>query len=479
VVAPEITQASEILVAGEWRATGASYQVRSPYDGRVVADVARAGHDEIEAAVAAAVPAFEATRRLPAHERQRVLAHVSRRIGEERETLARTLTLETGKPIRDSRVEVDRAVMTFAVAGEEAKRVGAEVVPMDWAPAGEGRVALNRRFPIGPVIGISPWNYPLNLVAHKVAPAIASGNPIVIKPASQTPTSALQIGRFVTEAGWPEGALSVLPSSAVDFEPFVSDPRVRKVTFTGSMDVGWHLKQVAWRQRITLEMGGNAGVIVHEDADLEHAVSRVVAGGFGFSGQSCISVQRVYVHRPIWQRFLDAVLPLTQALRCGDPLLETTDIGPMITEEAAVRTETWLEEALAGGANALVRGRREGTIVRPTILVEARPEMNVCSREVFAPLINVFPYDEFPQALAAVNDSVYGLQAGVFTRDVRRIFEAYETLEVGGLMVNEVPSWRIDNMPYGGVKESGWGREGLRYAIEEMTETRLLVMALR
>jgi glyceraldehyde-3-phosphate dehydrogenase (NADP+) len=259
----------------------------------------------------------------------------------------------------------------------------------------------------------------------------------------------------------------------------VTDPRVMKITFTGSMDVGWRLKELAWRKKVTLELGGNAGVIVHEDADLDHAVARIVAGGFGFSGQSCISVQRVYVHRPIWDRFVERLLPRVEALRTGDPLDESTDIGPMIDAPAADRFEAWLAEAEAGGARALVRARRDGNTLSPTVLVDATRDMKVCAREVFAPIINLFPYDDFGDAVRQVDDSIYGLQAGVFTRDIVRIWQAFEGIEAGGLMINEVPSWRIDHMPYGGVKESGWGREGLRYAIEEMTEPRLLVVTLR
>jgi acyl-CoA reductase-like NAD-dependent aldehyde dehydrogenase len=479
VVASDLHSAFEIPVAGTWRTTHDRIVVRSPYSGSVVTEVTKASRDDVEEAIAAAHVSFSRTRTIPAHERSRILAEVSRRITAERQSLARTLTLETGKPIRDGQIEVDRAAMTFGVAAEEAKRIGAEVVPMDWSTAGENRVAINRRFPIGLVVGISPFNYPLNLVAHKVAPAIAAGNPIVVKPASQTPTSAIQIARFAHDAGWPTEALSVLPVDSAVFEPFVADPRVKKVTFTGSTEVGWRLKQLAWRTKVTLEMGGNAGVIVHEDADLEYAVNRVAAGGFGFAGQSCISVQRVYVHRSVWDRFIELLLARAQALRIGDPLDEATDIGPMISSDAVDRYEEWLDEAIAGGARALVRGERMGGVVGPTVLVDAAPAMRVCAREVFAPLINLFPYDRFEDAVASVDDSVYGLQAGVFTRDVARIWYAFENLEVGGLMVNEIPSWRIDHMPYGGVKESGCGREGLRYAIEEMTEPRLMVLQLR
>ena len=479
MVAPNVRQVAEIPVAGSWRTTGAVLQVRSPFDGEVVAEVARAGAQDVEDALSSAHASFATTRKIPAHERSRVLAEVSKRIVEERETLARTLTLQTGKTIRDARTEVDRATLTFAIAAEEAKRVGAEVVPMDWAPAGEGRFAVNRRFPIGLVVGISPFNFPLNLVAHKLAPAIAAGNPIVLKPASQTPTPALQLAYLIREAGWPAEALSVVTADSTTFEPALTDPRVKKITFTGSMDVGWRIKQLAWRKKVTLELGGNAGAIVAEDADLDHAVARIVAGGFGFSGQSCISVQRVYIHRSVFDDFAERLLTRVEKLEMGNPLNEETDIGPMIDSGAADRVMAWLDEAYAGGARALLQGRREGNTISPTILVDVKPDMKVCAKEVFAPVINLFPYDDFDAAVAAVDDSAYGLQAGLFTHDIRRIWKAHEGIEVGGLMVNEVSSWRIDHMPYGGVKDSGWGREGLRYAIEEMTEPRLLVMGVR
>ena len=478
MVATGAAMTATIPVAGAWKTGEDRLEVRNPYDGSVVAEVTRASADDVEAAVAAADAAFARTRTIAAHERARILSEVSSGIAADRETFARTLTLETGKPIRDARVEVDRATLTFAVAAEEAKRIGSEVVPMDWAPAGESRIGINLRFPIGTVLGISPWNYPLNLVAHKIAPAIAAGNPIVVKPASQTPTSALQLARLAHDAGWPAEALSVLPTDSRLIEPYATDRRIKKITFTGSMDVGWRLKELAWRTKVTLELGGNAGVIVHEDADLEHAANRVAAGGFGFSGQSCISVQRVYVHASVRDRFSELLLARARALKLGDPLEATTDLGPMIAGDAVDRYVSWLDEAIADGATTLLRGERHGNAVGPSILVDADPSLRVVAREVFAPLVNLYTYERFEDAVERVDDSIYGLQAGVFTRDIRRIWHAFEHIEVGGLMINEVPSWRIDHMPYGGVKDSGWGREGLRYAIEEMTEPRLLMINL-
>jgi glyceraldehyde-3-phosphate dehydrogenase (NADP+) len=470
---------AQIPLAGQWRETGARLEVRSPYDGSLVSAVAKASSADIDAAIDAAVEAFETTRVMPAHQRARILAAVSAGIAADREGFAHTLSMETGKPIRDARTEVDRAIMTFAIAAEETKRIESEVVPMDWAAHGENRFAINSRFPIGVVAAIAPFNFPLNLVAHKVAPSIAVGNTVVVKPASQTPLSALKLARLVIDSGWAAEALSVVPTDADTFEPFVTDPRVKKITFTGSPVVGWRLKQLAWRKKVTLELGGNAGVILHEDADIDYALSRIVTGGFGYSGQSCISVQRLFIHRPIFERVRDELVTRVSRLVVGDPSSEATDVGPMITESAAERVETWIGEALAGGATALVGGKRHGAFVEPTVLVDATPEMKVCAQEVFAPLIGLFPYDDFGAAVKAVDDSEFGLQAGVFTRDINRIWQAYRGIEVGGLIVNDIPTYRIDQMPYGGVKDSGWGREGIRYAIEEMTEPRLMVIQFK
>jgi glyceraldehyde-3-phosphate dehydrogenase (NADP+) len=479
VTAEVIKEDERILVGGEWWAGTERLEVSSPSTGERIASVARAGRDEVDRALDRAAEAFRITSEIPAHERSRVLRTVSDRIAADREEFARTLVSETGKPIRDARVETDRAIATFAIASEEARRIPTEVVNMDWSAAGEGRFAVNGRFPIGVVLGISPFNFPLNLVAHKVAPAIAAGNTIVVKPASKTPLSALRIARLVDEAGWPAGGMSVVPTSSEVFEHFVDDPRVAKITFTGSMDVGWHLKQLAWRKKVTLELGGNAGVIVHEDADLEYALGRITTGSFGFSGQSCISVQRLFIHRPIWDQFVDGLVSRARALRSGDPYDDATDIGPMIEEGAAERVEQWVRDAVDGGAKILTGGSRNGAFFEPTVITDAKPDMKVCAREVFAPVVVVAPYDDFESAVQEVDASVYGLQAGVFTRDIRRIWYAWKHIEVGGVMMNEIPTFRADHMPYGGVKESGWGREGLRYAIEEMTEPRLLMMTLR
>jgi glyceraldehyde-3-phosphate dehydrogenase (NADP+) len=466
-------------VDGKWVSTGHTAEIRNPYNDSLVALIHRAGPDEIEAAIAAAVEAFNTTRRLPSWKRSEVLDRVSAGIAERREEFARTISLEAGKPIKTARGEVDRAIFTFKVAGEETRRLYGEIVPLDWQPGNEGRVAEIYRVPLGVVTGITPFNFPLNLVAHKVAPALAAGDPILIRPASQTPVSALMLGELVLAAGWPAGGIGVLPSTTSDATPLVEDERIRALTFTGSPAVGWELKRRAGRKRTTLELGGNAGVIIHRDADIAYAAERVTWGGYSYAGQSCISVQRVFVHRDVYQEFLDALLPRVRALKVGDPLDEITDVGPVINGSEAERVATWVDEARAGGAEALVGGEHQGTLWEPTVLAGVQATMRVANHEVFAPLISVTPYTDLHQAIAAVDHSDFGLQAGIFTRDLNAVREAFAEIEVGGLMVNDVSTYRIDHMPYGGVKHSGLGREGLRYAIEELTELKLLMLNYR
>jgi acyl-CoA reductase-like NAD-dependent aldehyde dehydrogenase len=336
-----------------------------------------------------------------------------------------------------------------------------------------------RRFPLGPIAGITPFNFPLNLVAHKVAPAIASGCTMVLKPAPQTPLSAFLLAECVQQAGWPDGALNVLPLSNEDAGLLVTDERIKLISFTGSAPVGWQIKKNAGKKKVILELGGNAGVIVHSDADLAYAADRCVAGGFGYAGQTCISVQRILVERSVDGQFLDLFLAGVKKLKIGDPLEESTDLGPLIRESDAIRASQWIEEAVRTGARVLVGGKRNGPLLEPTVLTGTRPDMKVNCQEIFAPVVTVESYDDFDAAVRQINNSPYGLQAGIFTRDVKLLFNAYEELEVGGLIAGDVPAFRIDHMPYGGVKDSGLGREGLRYAIEEMTEPKLLVMNLR
>jgi acyl-CoA reductase-like NAD-dependent aldehyde dehydrogenase len=463
------------IVGGEPVFSGETAAVRSPYDDSPVAVVHRARASEIEAAVAAAAGAFATTRELPSHERARVLERVSALIAERRDELARTIALEAGKPLKAARVEAERASFTFKVAAEEAKRVYGEIVPLDWIPGTEQRVAHVRRVPLGPVAGITPFNFPLNLVAHKVAPALAAGNPIVVRPASQTPVSALRLGELLVEAGWPSAAVSVVPSSTDAAAPLVEDDRIKLLSFTGSPAVGWALKERAGRKRVTLELGGNAPVIVHADAEAAYAAERVAWGAFVQSGQTCISVQRVYVHSSLYDAFAADVVGRAERLVVGDPLAEETDVGPLIDDGAAERVATWLDEARAGGAELLTGGTRDGRMWRPTVIAGAREEMRVSCEEAFAPLVVLYRYDDVDDAIARAAASRFGLQAGIFTRDLGVVERAFAGIETGGLMVNDVSTFRVDHMPYGGVKDSGTGREGLRYAIEEMTELKLLM----
>jgi acyl-CoA reductase-like NAD-dependent aldehyde dehydrogenase len=463
-----------IVLDGDELQTGETYEVRSPYDAAPVAVVHRAGSAEVERAIAGAVEAFATTRRLPSWQREQVLERISAGIAERREELARTIALEAGKPIRTARIEVDRAVYTFSVAAEESKRIYGEIVPLDWLPANEGREALIRRVPLGPVVGITPFNFPLNLVAHKVAPALAVGNPILLRPASQTPCSSLALGRIVLEAGWPENAIAVLPCTTETARPLVEDERIKLLTFTGSPAVGWDLKGRAGRKRVTLELGGNAAVIVNDDADVAYAAERVAWGGFAYAGQTCISVQRVYVHENVYDAFAQKLVNLAEALTVGDPLDEATDVGPVIDGPNAERIEEWLEEAKAAGASVLTGGEREGNLWRPTVVEGAPEQVRVSCEEVFAPFVGLRRFVDVQEAIDAAGRSEFGLQAGIFTHDMRVVEDAFDRIEVGGLMVNDVSSFRIDHMPYGGVKSSGSGREGLRYAIEEMTEPKLL-----
>jgi glyceraldehyde-3-phosphate dehydrogenase (NADP+) len=464
------------LVGGRTVATGDAIEVRSPYDASLVAVVHRAGPAEVEEAISLAVEAFEETRRLPSWKRAEILETISARLRERRDELARIISLEAGKPIGIARVEVERAAFTFKVAAEETKRIYGEVVPLDWIPGTEGRTGHVRRVPLGPIAGITPFNFPLNLVVHKVAPALAGGNPIVVRPASQTPVSALELGGIVAESGWPAGGIAVVPSATEAAAPLVEDERIKLLTFTGSPAVGWSLKGRAGRKRVTLELGGNAGVIVNADADVPYAAERVAWGAFVYSGQTCISVQRVLVHADVHDAFMDQLLGRVAALRTGDPLDEQTDVGPLIDEDASARVSEWVEEALAGGATAAAGGGHEGSLWEPTVLTGIQESMRVSCQEAFAPLVVVSRFDEVGEAIAAVDRSEFGLQAGIFTRDWPTIRRAFDEIEVGGLVVNDVPTFRIDHMPYGGVKQSGFGREGIRYAIEEMTELRLLAL---
>ncbi len=465
-----------LLIGGAWKEAGDLLDVTSPATGEVVGRTYQADAATLEEAIQATVRAFQVTRKLPAYERAAILRKIADGIDAQQEEIARIMALESGKPIRDCRVETVRAVFTFNQAAGEAERLGGEVLPLDLMASSKGRLGITRRVPIGPVLGISPFNFPLNLAVHKIAPAIAAGCSILLKPPSADPLTMLTVARIIAESGIPAGAVNVVPTNRTLGDKLVQDERFKLLTFTGSMDVGWRMKAMAGKKKVVLELGGNAAVIVDQDADLDFAAKRISTGAYSYAGQTCISVQRVYVHAAVADQFLAKLKANTEALKQGDPLDDATDVGPMIDEKALERTAEWVQEAVNEGAHVVTGGKREGNFFQPTILTNVKRESKVCSREVFAPIVDVFPFEEFDQALAAVNDSDYGLQAGVFTRNLEHAFQAFSELEVGGGVVNDISTYRIDHMPYGGVKESGLGREGLKYAIEDMTELRLMAL---
>lgn len=472
------TQPHPIYLAGEWVESPDRLEVANPANPSSPAGATyNATPEQYESAVQAAVRAFEETRRLPAYERGRALREISAGIKDRREELARVISLEAGKPIRDALVEVDRATLTFRLGAEEAERMVGEVIPLDLLASSKGRVGITRRFPIGPVAGISPFNFPLNLAAHKIAPAIAAGCSIVLKPPSKDPLTMLTVAEIIDGVGLPKGAVSILPMTRELGDRMVADERFKLLSFTGSPSVGWRMKERAGKKKVVLELGGNAGVIVDESADLDWAVKRVLVGAFSYSGQVCISVQRMFVHEAVRDAFMDKFLAGVANLKLGDPTDPTTDVGPMVDDAAASRTQRWVEEAVALGGRVLAGGQADGAFFAPTVLENVPVEAQVCSNEAFAPLVVVFPFSDFGAALTAVNDSFYGLQTGVFTNDLAHAWQAFGELEVGGVIVNDVPTYRIDHMPYGGVKDSGQGREGLRWAIEDMTELRIMVLA--
>jgi glyceraldehyde-3-phosphate dehydrogenase (NADP+) len=466
----------KMYLGGEWIDGGVTHEVTYPYDGSVTGRVQMAKADDFTRAIGIAQDAFAQTRKLPAHKRAGICSKISHEIRKRSEEFARILTLEMGKTIREARGEVARAVSTFAIAAEEAKRIGGELMDLDWEPGHDRRMGVIRRFPLGVIGGIAPFNFPLNLVAHKVAPAIASGNSIVLKPASKTPIVSLMLAELIDKTDLPKGALSVLPAAGAEASPLIDDERVKLLTFTGSGEVGWALERRASKKRIALELGGNAAVIIADDADLDYAIARILMGGFAQAGQSCISVQRIYAHSAVYDAFLEGFIPKVQALKMGDPLKEDTDLGPMADEDSVQKVLRWIEDAKAAGAKVLTGGYAKGLMLEATVMTDVDPSCEVSCSEVFAPLVVVYKYGTLDEAIHSVNDSRYGLQGGIFTNRINDIWRAFEDIEVGGLVANDVPTYRADQMPYGGVKESGSGREGLRYAIEEMTEMKILAL---
>jgi glyceraldehyde-3-phosphate dehydrogenase (NADP+) len=465
-----------IFVAGEWQTSDDPLAVRNPYSGDIIGVTYQASRDQLEEAIVAAERAFETTRQMPTYERVALLKAMAAGLKERRDEVAQTIAAEAGKPIRDAEVETDRGVFTLETAAEEAKRMEGEVIPLDLMASSKGRTGIVRRFPIGPIAGISPFNFPLNLALHKLAPAIAAGNTIVLKPPSRDPLTMLLVAEIVEAAGVPKGAVSIMPMDREVGDALVEDPRFKLLSFTGSPDIGWAMKQRAGMKKVVLELGGNAGVIVDSDSDLDFAVNRIRVGAFAYSGQVCISVQRVFVVEDVYEQFRDKLIDAVGTIQLGDPLDRTTDLGPMIDEKAVQRTQEWIDQATTEGARVLAGGTAAGTFFPPTVIENADPASFVCSREAFAPLVTIAPVKSFGEAIRKLNDSEFGLQAGVFTNSLEKALVAYENIDVGGVVINDIPTYRIDHMPYGGVKASGLGREGLKYAIEDMTEPRLMVL---
>src|SRR6266480_1469 len=463
------------FVAGEWVETGEWLEVRSPFSGEAVARVAKAGADETRRAIDAAEQAMREP--LPAHKRAEILVRVAGALGRRHDEVARQISDEAGKPMKAARVEAQRAMSTYTFAAVEARKLAGEMVPMDAAQAGTGKLAFTLRQPVGIVGAISPFNFPLNLVAHKLAPALAAGCAVVLKPASQTPLSALLLAELEEEAGLPPGWLSVVAGSSSEIgDVLVEDERVKAITFTGSGAVGWGIKERAPKKKVNLELGNATPVIVTADADLDAAAAALAANSFSFAGQSCISVQRIYVERPAYDKLVERIVPLVEALEVGDPADEDTDVGPVIDEDAKQRILEWIEEARSGGADVLTGGEEQDGLIRPTVIANAEPELKVSCEEVFGPVVTVNAVDSLDEAIELANGTRYGLQAGIFTSALDTALRAARELDFGGVTVNEAPTFRTDQMPYGGVKDSGNTREGPHYAVRELTEERLVVL---
>jgi acyl-CoA reductase-like NAD-dependent aldehyde dehydrogenase len=471
------SQTGFLLCGKEW-SDGEALEVRSPWDQGLIGKVTVAKRSDAREAVNHAVASLRRTRALPRWKRREILEDVAASLIEQKERFANLIVAEAGKPVRLARTEVDRAVLTFKTAAEEAARLGGETIPLDLTEGNENRWGLVQRFPVGPVLAITPFNFPLNLVAHKVAPAMAAGCPILVKPSPQTPFTALALGEVILKAGWPEEALAILPLENADTAWLAEkEDRIKLVSFTGSAKVGWELKAHSGRKRVLLELGGNAALIIHGDyRDLDNAAERTAHAAFGYAGQSCISVQRIFVDKNIFQTFLWKLVEVAGKLVAGDPSNEATDLGPLIRQGEAERIESWIKEGVAAGARLIDGGERKGNLITPAILTGTKQGMKIRDEEVFGPVVVIEPYTDFEEALAEVNHSRFGLQAGLLTRDAGRILTAFRELEVGALIVGDTPAWRLDPMPYGGVKDSGLGREGIRSAIDEMTEPRMLVM---
>lgn len=473
-----MTKQFDFLVAGEWRSSDDKAYIANPFNGSAVGVVSLAGKSDVDEAIRRSVTAYSSMRALSGYERAKILSRIAQSISDRRAVFAELISNESGKPIRFSNAEVDRAISTFSAASEEATRIEGEVIPLDSTSTVKNRQGIVTRFPIGPIACISPFNFPLNLIAHKVAPAIAAGNSFIIKPPPQTPLTSLLLGECLLESGLPRETINILPASNASAELLVTDPRIAMLSFTGSARVGWDLKQKAGKKRVVLELGGNAAVIVDHQADLNLAIERCVLGAFAYAGQVCIKVQRIYVHKNVWREFEIPFLEACSEVKVGNPLEDDTIVGPMISLAEAERVEAWVKEAVEEGAAVAWGGKRKGSMFEPTVLDNVKPSMKVCSEEVFGPVVTLTKVNSLEDAVEEVNNSRYGLQAGIFSHHMSSIMYAYKHLDVGGVIANDYPTFRVDTMPYGGVKDSGIGREGVRYAIQEMTERKLLVLEI-
>jgi glyceraldehyde-3-phosphate dehydrogenase (NADP+) len=471
----------KMLIGGEWVSKEELIEVKNPYDGALIDTVPHGDKSDVDKAISSAIGGFKVMRELASRERAKILRKTAESIEGESEEIAKMLSRESGKPLKSARGEVSRAVQTFALSSEEAKRIHGETIPFDSAPGSENRMGYYVRVPLGVVAAITPFNFPLNLVAHKLGPAFAAGNAVVLKPASAAPLTALKLGEIMVNSGLPKKALNIVTGRGEEIgKALVTDPRIRKISFTGSAEVGKGICKKAGLTKLTMELGSNSAVIIAEDSldalDINSIAKRVVFNAFAYAGQVCISVQRVIIQEVLLDQFLAEFLKETKKLVVGDPLDEGTDVGPMITERAAIRAERWIREAVNGGAKILIGGKRERNLVEPTILTNVSRNMKVWCKEVFAPVFAVMPYNSFSEAIALVNGSAYGLQAGIYTKDIKKALKASKEIEVGGIIINDVPTYRVDLMPYGGTKGSGIGREGPKYAVEEMTELRTVVL---
>lgn len=472
-------KAFPIYCGGEFITTGTKLPVTCSFDDNVFAETYIAGVKELEMAIEKGLAVKKQMAEMPSYKKYEALLQISNELQRRKPEIAAVLAQEACKPIKLAIGEVDRAALTFVAAAEESKRIPGHTMSIDWAPHGEGKEGIVKYFPVGLVAGISPFNFPLNLPAHKIAPALASGNPIIIKPARKTPLSLLMLAEIIDKTCFPKGCLSVLPMDRISGNMLVTDPRFAKLTFTGSAEVGWAMKAQCGKKRITLELGGNAGVIVAPSCDLENAVQKCVGGAYAYAGQVCIHAQRLYVHESVYDSFLEKFKEQASRLKTGHPLDETTQVSAMIDNENAVRVEQWINEAVAQGAKLELGGKREGNLVHPTLLSNVNHSMKVSCQEVFGPVTTIEKYSNFEEAVQRLNNSDFGLQAGVFTNLLSEMNHAFSNIEAGGVMINEVPTFRVDHMPYGGVKDSGFGREGIRYAMMEMLEPRLLVKNIK